>query len=350
MAPVRNLEPAKKLETPVVEVTISHGALRLVGLQVGSPTDPGEDLHLAAIEGIGSPCRGLRVDGRGETLTTVCPDETGRSRLVLAQKGAVLRFDRELVPDARPALSDDGVRVAVVTVDDGAEILRVIDLQQTIELGISGLDSPRHPVLAGGGSAVACTATVDGRRHVVLIDLIEEQAWVLSTGQKESGVAAIAANGRRVLFRGLGRPGDLLYLADVDRQTLHSVSDAEGAPLAADLSQHGDRVAFIHRIGGAVGLFSADVNARKVVNLAGFFAPVHDVETSADGARLAYTTPDGVVTVVDTEGRRMETVAELAEGCVNPTLSSDGLWVAALCDAEGVAAAVIRLFPLPVSE
>jgi len=349
-SPVHNMQTASSLDPTPVPITVSRGALQLGGLQVGSWEAGTDELALGTLEGLSSPCRGLRVDGRGETQATVCPDGEGRDRLVLAQGGAVLRFDRDLVDDDVPAVSDDGVRVAVVTADDGGETLRVLDLQQTLELGITGLDRPRHPVLAGGGTAVACTATVDGRRHVVLVDLVAEEARVLSNGQKESGVAAIAANGRRVLFRGLGRPGDVLYLADVDRNTLHALSDAEGAPLAADLSQHGDRAAFVHRIGGAIGLFAADMNARKIVNLAGFFSPLRDVSASADGVRLAYSTPDGAVTVVDTEGRRMETVTEVSTGCQEATMTSDGRWLFALCDHEGRAGALIRRYPLPILE
>ncbi len=349
---VRNLGAPDPLDAPALEVAISRGALRLSSLQVGDWSEPGADLPLSDLPGVVPPCRALSVDAGAATLCAVCPDEDRVPRLVLAQQGAVLRFSRELLEDGGPSLSDDGTRLAVVTREGETDILRVLDLQQTLELSVTGLEAPRRPVLAGSGSAVACTAIVDGERHAVLIDLEAGGARVLSGGQKEVRVGAISGNGRRVVFRGVGRPGDLLYLADVERGTLHSLTEGKGVPVAVDLSQHGDTVAFVERIGGAMGLFSVDVNARKVVNLAGFFEPVRDVIVSATGDRLAFVsgTSSSQVEVLDVAGRAVEEVDRLADGCTDPTLSSDGLFVVALCDAGGRAASVIRLFPLPIDE
>lgn len=349
---VRNLGTPTRPDLPSLDVVVSRVALSLGGLQVGEWTDTGADLVLGDIEGIRSPCRDLDVDGWAQTLTAVCPDDHRNERLVLAQPGAVLRFEHELVPEAEPAISDDGARIAVVVREDGVDILRILDLQQTLELGVVGLEEPRHPVLAGTGSAVACTALVDGERHAVVVDLEAGRAQVLSSGQKDVRVAAISANGRRILFRGVGRPGDVLYLADLDRGTRHALSNGKGVPAAADLAQHGDTAAFLERLGGAVGLFSVDMSARKVVNLAGFFEPARDVIVSASGERIAFVTsgPSPHVEVLDVEGRSVRSVIQLAEGCADPTLSSDGRYVAALCAARGREATVVSFFPLPTDD
>jgi len=349
---VRNLGAPTRPDLPSLDVVISRVALKLGGLQVGEWTDTGSDLLLGDIEGIRLPCRDLDVDGWAQTFAAVCPDEAGADRLVLAQPGALLRFDRDLVADAHPAVSDDGARVAVVLREDGVDVLKVLDLQQTVELAVVGLDQPRTPVLAGAGNAVACTALVDGERHAVVVDLESGTAQVLSRKQKEVRVAAISANGRRVVYRGIGRPGDVLYLVDLDRGTQYALSNGKGKPAAADLSQHGDTVAYLERLGGAVGLFSVDMSARKVVNLAGFFEPARDVIVSATGNRIAYVTSgrSSHVEILDVVGRTVKDVTVVAEGCSSPTLSSDGRFVAALCPTRGREGAVVSFFPLPTDD
>jgi Tol biopolymer transport system component len=155
-----------------------------------------------------------------------------------------------------------------------------------------------------------------------------------------------------VAFKASSRGWDDFYLADLDRKLRYNISDSEGDTVAIDLSQDGDTVAFVQRFGGAMGIFTADISSRKVANRSGVLGSVVDVIVSASGRRHAFLlgglSPH--IEVWDTKGKKETQVASVAEGCWEPAMSSDGLFVAALCAAGPRDAAMLRLFPLPEPE
>ena len=351
---VRNLRAAKRYIPEVVSVEIRDLNLSLGGLQIGEWSDPKEAFDLAAVEGLAPPCRSLQVDALATSFALVCPDELGSERLLLIQQGIVLRFPTPLVTGSTIGLSDDGARVAAIfDTEDGAS-LRVLDVQRTREIVLTGLVDPGEVALAGTGNAVACTAVFEGERRVVLVDLEQAAGRLLSIGLDAVTNGAVSANGRRVVFRGDrdGRPD--YFLVDIDRQQLFNLTDIgdKGSVTSVDLAQHGDVVAFISRFGGAVGVFTADITARKVANRCGYFQPLHSVSVSATGSRVAFvkggTTEE--LEVWDLSGREPRRIHTITDAANESVLSSDGLSIAALCPGGGFPATRIQLLSIPASE
>jgi len=349
-----NLPPAKRYNAPIVALDIRDLNLPLGDLQIGTWPDRGEPLDLATLPDVAPPCRSLEVDGLGESVALVCPDAGGVERLLLVVQGVVLRFGGQVLADSEIGLSDDGVRVAAVFQEEGGPALHVMDIQRTRELVIAGLQSPRDAHMAGTGTAVACTAVYEGRREAMVVDLVETVAHVLSRGIEEAEADAISANGRRAMFRGAVEQSVDHYLVDLDRKHRFNVTNAgpDGDIGSVDLAQHGDTVAFINRFGGAVGLFSVDVNARKVANRCGFFQPLGELSISASGTRIAFI-KEGAATEIDVWdllGKESERADTIVDDISSMTMSSDGQFVAALLRAGRVDSAVVRLYPLPIRE
>jgi len=349
-----NLPPPKRYNAPVVALEIRDLNLALGDLQIGSWPDRGEPLALASLPDVRPPCRSLQVDGLGESVALVCPDDGGVERLLLVVQGVVLRFGKEVLAGSEIGLSDDGVRVAAILLDETGPTLHVIDVQRTRELVVVGLESPRDAHVAGTGSAVACSAIYKGRRDAVVVSLDEAVAHVLSRGIEEAEPGAISANGRRILFRGAVEQAHEHYLVDLDRRQRFNVTNAgrDGQIGAVDLAQHGDTVAFVNRFGGAIGVFTVDLNARKVANRCGFFQPLGELSLSASGSRVAFVKEGAVsdVEVWDLLGKESEQVETIVDDLRSMTMSSDGRFVAGLLEADGREGAVVRLYPLPIRE
>lgn len=348
-ATVTNLGKPAKWQAGSLALEIRDRNLALGGLQLGSWSDPTEPFDLSALEGIEAPCRSLRIDAAGISILTVCPTTEGDEAVLMSLQGVVMQLPLPLREGTSPSLSDDGVRVAAIFDDDGVSVLHVVDVQRTRDMAVLGLDEPRHPILAGEGSVVACTANVEGKRHAVVVDLQTGQGYVVSDGQREVDVGAISGNGRRVVYKAFVVPHDDFYLVDMDRNIRFNVSDSEGSAAAVDLSQNGDTVVYVSNFGGAYGVFTADINARKMLNRVGLFKPVRDVYISADGRRFAVIkgSEQPIFEVWDTQGKESTQVHVIDEGCEKPTMASSGLSAAALCPAGDQRAALLRIFTLP---
>jgi len=351
-APVANLPDPERYRPAEFGVELRDRNLELGGTQIGVWEDIAGDLDLAALPDVAPPCRDVRADGRALTVAMVCPDGAGAERLVVVYQGVVLRFDRTLVPGSSIGLSDDGVRVAAVMQEEGGAALHLLDLHRTRDIVVLGLDRPDDPALAGAGMAIACTARVEDARHVVVIDLEDSLARVLSSGHTEVVTGAISANGRRVVYQGEVEEKEDFYLVDVDRKVRFNISDSDGTTSSVDVSQHGDVVAFVSRFGGAMGVFTADINNRKVLNRSGAFQPLGEVFLSATGSRYAVvrTGAAEALEIWDTDGRYTEQVATVVEEFDALDMASDGLSVIALCPHQGRRAAAVRIHPLPPRE
>ncbi len=351
-ATVTNLARPAKWKADSLALEIRDRNLALGGLQLGNWADPAEPLDLSALEGIKAPCRSLRIDAAGMSVLTVCPTTAGNERVLMTLQGVVLQLPLPVKKGTNPSISDDGVRAAAIFDEEGASVLHVVDVQRTRDMAVLGLDEPRHPILAGEGTVVACTAMVGGKRHAVVIDLETGQGHVLSDGQREVDVGALSANGRRVVYKAFVAPHDDFYLVDLDRSIRFNISDSEGSAVAVDLSQNGDTVAYISSFGGAYGVFTADINARKMINRIGLFKPVRDVYISASGQRFAILqgSERPVFEVWDTHGKVSNRVHVIDEGCEKPTLASSGLVAAALCPSGDQRAARLQLYTLPDQE
>lgn len=349
---IRNLGKPERIEPGPVALEVRQQHLDLAGMQIGDVPAGSTDYDLATFEGVATPCRSPHLDGLGAGFALVCPDEAGVEHALFAQQGTVLRISRPVVRRSRISLSDDGVRLAAVLQGEAGAAIHVYDVLELLDMALVGLEEPRDPVLAGSGSAVACTAVVGKRRHVVVVDLASGDARVVSDGLDDVKVGAISANGRRVAFKASHGGWDDYYLADLDRKLRYNLSDSEGDTVAIDLSQDGDTVAFVQRFGGAMGIFTADISARKVANRSGVLGSVVDVIVSASGTRHAFLLGglSPKIEVWDTKGRTEVQVATVAEGCWEPAMSSDGRFVAALCADGARDAALLRLFPLPEPE
>jgi hypothetical protein len=351
-APVTNLQNPERFKPAEFGVELRDRNLELQDTQIGVWEDPVADLDLAALGDVVPPCRSIRSDGRALTVAMVCADAAGDERLLVVYQGVILRFPRPLVRGSSIGLSDDGVRVAAVMQEEGGAVLHLLDLHRTRDIIVLGLDQPDDPALAGAGTAVACTAQVGGERHVVLVDLDDSLARVLSAGHTQVVTGAIAANGRRTVYRGQIEGQEDYYLVDVDRKVRFNISDSDGTTTAVDVSQHGDVVAFVSRFGGAMGVFTADINNRKVLNRSGAFQPLGEVFLSATGSRFAVvrTGVAEALEVWDTDGRHTEQVSTIVDEFDALDMSSDGLFVTALCPYQGRRAAAVRIYPLPARE
>ena len=349
-----NLPPAKRYNAPIIALEIRDLNLPLGGKQIGEWPDLSEPLALASLPDVAPPCRSLQVGGLGASVALVCPDAGGTERLLLVVQGVILRFEGQVTADSEIGLSDDGVRIAAVFDDEGGPTLHVLDIQRTRELVVAGLQSPRDANLAGTGTSVSCSAVHAGRREAMAVDLTETVAHVLSIGIEEAEAGAISGNGRRILFRGAVEQAVDHYLVDLDRKQRFNVTNAgpDSYIGAVDLAQHGDTVAFINRFGGAVGLFTADLNARKVANRCGFFQPLGELSISAAGSRIAFIKKgaSAEIDVWDVLGKETEHTETLVEDVSSMTMSSDGHFVAGLLPSQGVDRAIVRLFPLPIRE
>ncbi len=349
-----NLAAAKKYEAAQFTVEIRDKNLALDGLQIGTWVDRTEPLELASLDDVRPPCRALEVDGVASSFALVCPDAGGHDRLLLVTQGVVLRWAEPLVPGSRIGLSDDGARVAALFASEEGPRLTLLDVHRTRAITVHGIDAPREITLAGPGTAVAVTADVDGEATTVAVDLELATAHVISAGLDLETTVAISANGRRVVFRALDHGLPNYYLVDVDRKKRFNLTagHTDGQATTADLAQHGDTVAFLSRFGGAMGLFLVDINARKVLNLCGFFQPLEGVSVSATGTRVAVV-KGGVtqeVSVWDTEGKEGVQAATVVTELTEAALASNGLTLATLSTARGVPAAQIELHALPPRE
>jgi len=349
---MRNLTKPEHVTLEAVPLEIRDRNLALGGMQAGAVPADATEFDLGTFEGVQPPCRSAQLDGVGISFAVVCPDADGVEHVLYQQQGSVLRYPVPLVPRSQISLSDDGARVAAILAEEDGPVLHVLDIQGTRDISLVGLKEPRDPVLAGSGGAVACSCLVGKRRHVVVVDLLTADARVVSGELEDVNVGAISANGRRVAFKASHGGWDDFYLTDLDRKLRHNVSDSEGDTVAVDLSQDGDTVVFVQRFGGAMGIFTADISSRKVANRSGVLGSVVDVIVSASGTRHAFL-KGGLsprIEVWDTKGKKESQVASVAEGCWEPTMSSDGRFVGALCAREGREASLLTLFPLPEPE
>ena len=349
-----NLSAAKKYEAAEIAVEVRDRNLGLGGLQIGTWPNPAEPLDLASIDDVRPPCRDLRSDGVGGAFAVVCPDAQGRDRLLLVMQGVVLRFPDPVAPGSHIGLSDDGARAAAMFVREDGPQLTLLDIHRTREITVHGLTEPRDPILAGPGTTVACTATVEGEPRALAVDLEFAIARVISEGLDLLQTVAVSANGRRVVFLADDHGLPNYYLVDVDRKKRFNITagQTDGNATIADLAQHGDAVAYLSRFGGAMGLFVADINARKVLNVCGFFQPLEDVAISATGTRIAVVKGGAAaeVAIWDTEGKEGLEAAKVVGDFDAVSLSSNGLVLAALAAARGVRAAQLETHPLPVRE
>lgn len=349
-----NLSAAKKYEAAEITVEIRDRNLALGGLQIGTWPSMAEPLEFASLEDVRPPCRCLQSDGVGGSFALVCPDSKGHDRLLLVMQGVVLRFPDPVVAGSRIGFSDDGARVAAMFERDSGPQLTLLDVHRTREITVHGLTDPRDPILAGPGGTVACTATVDGESRALAVDLEFATARVISEGLDLLKTVALSANGRRVIFLADDHGLPNYYLVDVDRKRRFNITagQTDGNATTADLAQHGDTVAYLSRFGGAMGLFVADINARKVLNVCGFFQPLEDVAISATGTRIAVVKGGAAaeVAIWDTEGKEGLEAARVVGDFDSMALASNGLVLAALATARGVKAAQLETHPLPVQE
>ncbi len=344
-----NLRRPERFEAPVLALEVRDRNLGLGGWQIARWPDRTRPFDLASVPGLAPPCSSLRVDGVGLSAALACPTSAGYDALLMIVQDVVLQAPSPLAPGSSPSISDDGARVAAVLLEGGAPVLHVMDIQRTRDMVVIGLDQPRHPVLAGAGDVVACTALVDGQRHALAIDLTSLDARIVSHGLADVDIGAISANGRRVVFKGRRDIADDFYMVDLDRRTRRNISDSRGSTTAVDLSQDGDSLVFVSSFGGATGVFTADISARKLMNRFGVMGSIGDVTMTASGRRMAYITGPTRTSleVWDILGRESRRVTVLDEGCPQPVMSSDGLHVMALCPGTAAAASVLRAFTLP---
>ena len=322
----------------------------------GKKADKKGDPDLAALLGGASPwpffagvfdesgCRSPRLSRAALVAAAICGGKGGRSgrtEYVVLREGDGARLYRVPVSadGGEIALSSDGRRLAVVVTEDQRPVLHVLDLVSNKFIRITGaFENPRSPALAGKAAVVAFEATVDGTGTVVRVDLDGEGALLGWSGAGDATLLGIADDGNRLLVR--SRPVDFaeVFLVDPAHSRIFDISERSGDVRGAAMHGGGAYVVFSAQVGGACGLYWADLVTRRRKNLLGTIEHCFGQVQVDEERRFVYyeqTARRGSSRHLlrDRMSRREEPHTELPADCDDVALEPTGRYLGAFCSS-----------------
>ncbi len=290
-----------------------------------------------------SSCTDPRMSADAFAALAVCAGldkRDPRARHVVIRRGyAIFRYPIPVYAGAVADLSADGNRFAVLTDENGARILHLVDMVERMDHRVAGgWREPGNPVVAGEANAVAFTAQVGGKEGAVLAHVggDEPGAWRAWRGGRSVDVLGITANGDRVLVRAKEVDLAALFLVDPRRQTRFDLSGRKGDVRDADLHPSGDNAVFSSSVGGVCAVWWVDLTTRRR----------KDLLTSVDGCyeRVRMDTSRRLVMyeeasrnvrptfVYDRKSRDVR--MQVPVGCTDTELTRSGAFLATRCTRD----------------
>jgi hypothetical protein len=222
-----------------------------------------------------SGCRSPRLSRGALVAGAICGGKggrDGRTEYVVVRQGDGVRLYRVpiWVDGGDISLSPDGGRLAVVVNEDERAVLHILDLAADRFVRISGaFENPRQPLIAGEAAVVAFEATVDGVNTVLRVDLAEGSAKLAWSEPGDAALLGISDNGNRLLVRNRRVDFREVFLVDPGNSLVFDISGRSGDVRGAALHGGGSQVVFSAQVGGACGLYWADLVTRRRSNLLG---------------------------------------------------------------------------------
>jgi len=303
-----------------------------------------------------SGCRSPRLSRGALVAAAICGgkgDRAGRTEYVIVRQGDGVRLYRVPVwlDGGEISLSSDGARLAVVVNEDERAALHILDLAADRFVRISGaFENPRQPLLAGEAQVVAFEARVSGVDTVLRVDLSEKSGQLAWSDPGDAALLGISDNGTRLLVR--NRPIDFgeIFVVDPGSSFVFDISGRSGDVLGAALHGGGSHVVFSAQIGGACGLYWADLITRRRTNLMGAneycFGQVH-MDESRRFVQYEQTLNRSTSRhyLRDRMSRGDTPHTELPPDCEDIALEPTGHYVAAFC-SEGDKAPGLFVFAI----
>jgi len=293
-----------------------------------------------------SGCRSPRISRAALVAAAICGGKgsrSGRTEYVVIREGDGARLYRVPVyaDGGEIALSDDGRRLAVVVTEDQRSVLHVLDLVSNEFVQISGaFESPRGPALAEKAAVVAFEATVDGTGTVIRADLDGDGALLAWSDGGDAALLGISEDGNRLLVRNRRVDFSEVFVVDPLHARIFDISERSGDVNGAALHKSGSYVVFSAQVGGACGLYWADLVTRRRKNLLGTVEHCFGEVQIDDDRRFIYyeqTLRRGASRHLlrDRMSRRDEPHTELPAGCDEVALEPTGRYLAAFCRESG---------------
>ena len=301
-------------------------------------------------------CHSPRLAAGARVAAAICGGKGNRGPRVeyaVVREGKGVRLYRVPVASVGDALalSADGRSLAVVVDEDGENVVHVVDLRNNRFLRVRGpWAEPQHVFLSRGGGVLALGATIGRFRAVVLVNLAEKTAV---QGWPEGGDAALLGlsdDGSRLLVRNKRIDFEEVFLVDPARGVIFDISERSGEVISAALHGGASQIVFSAEIGGACGLYWADLVIRRRSSILGSIEDCYGA-TQIDRERrfLLYEQRRGRerlgLRLKDRRSRRAEAHMELPKSCEDPFLDAGGRYLAAYCE-EGEREAGLFLFSI----
>lgn len=304
-----------------------------------------------------SQCRNPVLSRDGAVVLVLCPGwDVSRpedEHVLFVRDGKLGRYRNAVAPGTNHvALAADGERFALVVEEaSGGRSVHLIDLVEMTDTRIGGgWNRPGQPWLAADEDVLVFPARVGGDPSAVLVDLAQDQAWLLERSRKPVEVWGVSQTGRKVLLTSDTQDKAQLQLLDVDKGTSMILSNRKGAVTSAALHPSGDAAAFAAELGGLGVMYWADVSERRRDELLNSVDSRYTVLSLEKARRQILYRESGLETPFKLfDRRKKEDRYTVLKGCDGPALSEDGRLMAVRCPKARMGPAVY-LFVVPEPE
>jgi hypothetical protein len=288
-------------------------------------------------------CRAPRLNEDGTTAMAICSGlDVSRledENVILVQDGMLSRYRFPVAALPEPetsqiALTDDGLRFAVLTEEGGGRTVHLVNLETGKDYKIAGgWREPGNPVVASEADVVAFVARVGSDLGVIVVDVAAQEAVVVRRDRSRLSVHGLSPDGRRVVLVGDTNDHSQLLRIDLDNSKMQVLSHRKSRVTTVAAHPSVDGIAFAADVGGVCAIYWADVSERRRTELMSSVEECYEV-LAVDASRrsLLYVLKDGDARTIRVHDRRRdERRYQVIKGCGEPSLSANGRLMTVRC-------------------
>lgn len=324
--PAEGEEPTPRPETDLVEGRLGAGPWRLFEGTFAEES-----------------CRAPRLNEDGTTAMAICSGlDVSRledENVILVQDGALSRYRFPVAALEEPAssqiaLTDDGLRFAVLTEEGGGRTVHLVNLATGKDYKIAGgWTMPGNPIVASDADVVAFVAKVGSDLGVIVVDVHAAEAVVVRRARSRLSVHGLSPDGRRVILVGDTNDRAQLLRIDLDNSKMQVMSHRKSQVTSVAVHPSADGIAYGADVGGVCAMYWVDVSERRRAELMTSVDSCYRV-LAVDGGRrsLLYVLKVGQDDTIRIHDRkRDEKRYQVIKGCAQPSLSANGELMTVRC-------------------
>ena len=288
-------------------------------------------------------CRAPHLNEDGTTAMAICSGlDVSRledENVIIVQDGMLsrYRFPVASLPDpatSEIALTDDGLRFAVLTEEGGGRTVHLVNLEMGKDYKIAGgWREPGNPVVASDADVVAFVAQVGSDLAAIVVDVHSQEAVIVRRARSRLSVHGLSSDGRRVVLVGDTNDRSQLLRIDLDNSKMQVLSHSKSRVTSVATHSSADGVAFGADVGGVCAMYWVDVSERRRTELMTSVEACFEV-LAVDGSRrsLLYVLEEGDARTIRVHDRRRdERRYQVIKGCSQPSLSANGQLMTVRC-------------------